>query len=313
MLEKEVSPELVENLYQSQIEAIAAFRSQQVNAIFIACATFGVPSLIASIYRAKQFGVKPLFLVQLVVYFAVLVIIALRHRLSFRVRTFTLLTILFILGVGGLFTWGLMGMGIPFIISSSVITTVLFGSRAGIIITALGIITVALAGIGVYTDKLTFGFDMNVYARSAGAWFTAIFSTGLFTTVVVISSGRLYNSLMTSIRALSKRTATLQQTNEELQREISKRKEIEEELRNYETQLEEMVDQRTKELQSALANVKMLTGMLPICASCKNIRDDEGYWHQVEVYIRSHSEVEFSHGICPDCTIKLYPELILKR
>jgi hypothetical protein len=309
---KEVSPELIENLYQSQLEAIAAFRSQQVNAIFIACATFGVPSLIASIYRAKQFGLQPLFLLQLVIYLTVLLIIALRHRLSFRMRAFTLLTILSILGIGGLFTWGLVGMGIPFIISASVITTVLFGSRAGIIITALGCALVMLTGIGVYTEKLTFAFDLNIYARSLGAWLTAIFSTGLFTTIVVISSGRLYNSLMTSIRALSKRTATLQQTNEELQREIARRKEIEEELRNYEMHLEEMVDQRTKELQFALANVKMLTGMLPICASCKNIRDDEGYWHQVEVYIRDHSEVEFSHGICPDCAARLYPELILK-
>jgi hypothetical protein len=237
----------------------------------------------------------------------------LRHRLSFRTRTFLLLTILFILAIGGLFTWGMVGMGIPFIISCSVITTVLFGSRAGIITTALGIIIVVIAGISFYTGKLSLGFDMNTYARSIGGWLTAIFSTGLFTTIVVISSGRLYNSLMNSIRALSKRTATLQQTNEELQKEISRRKEIEQELRNYETHLEEMVDQRTTELQLALANVKMLTGMLPICASCKNIRDDEGYWHQVEVYIRSHSEAEFTHGICPDCAAKLYPELILKR
>jgi hypothetical protein len=306
---KEVSPKLIESLYQSQVEAIDAFRSQQVNAIFIACATFGVPSLLASIYRAKEFGLRPIFLLQLAVYLVVLLIIALRHRLSFRARTFTLLSILFILAIGGLFTWGLMGMGIPFIISCSVITTVLFGSRAGIVTTALGILIIVLAGLGIYTGRLRLAFDMNDYARSSGAWLTAIFGTGLFTSVVVISSGRLYDSLMASIRDLSRRSATLQQTNEELQREISRRLEMEEELRNYETHLEEMVDQRTKELQSALANVKMLTGMLPICASCKNIRDDEGYWHQVEVYIRSHSEVEFSHGICPDCTIKLYPEL----
>jgi len=62
------------------------------------------------------------------------------------------------------------------------------------------------------------------------------------------------------------------------------------------------------ELQAALAKVKVLSGLLPICASCKKIRDDQGYWHQVEVYLRDHSEVEFSHGICPDCAQKLYPE-----
>lgn len=61
------------------------------------------------------------------------------------------------------------------------------------------------------------------------------------------------------------------------------------------------------ELQDALARVKTLSGLLPICASCKKIRDDEGYWHQVEVYIRDHSEAIFSHGICPDCAKELYP------
>jgi hypothetical protein len=67
------------------------------------------------------------------------------------------------------------------------------------------------------------------------------------------------------------------------------------------------------ELQVALANVKRLSGLLPICASCKNIRDDEGYWHQVEVYIHTHTEVDFSHSICPDCIQKLYPALRLSR
>jgi AmiR/NasT family two-component response regulator len=61
------------------------------------------------------------------------------------------------------------------------------------------------------------------------------------------------------------------------------------------------------ELQDALAKVKMLSGMLPICASCKKIRDDQGYWQQVEVYIRDHSEAELSHGICPECMEILYP------
>ena len=62
------------------------------------------------------------------------------------------------------------------------------------------------------------------------------------------------------------------------------------------------------ELQKALAEVKQLSGLLPICSSCKKIRDDEGYWHQVEVYIRDHTDADFSHGLCPDCARKLYPD-----
>jgi hypothetical protein len=64
-----------------------------------------------------------------------------------------------------------------------------------------------------------------------------------------------------------------------------------------------------RELQAEIQKVKALSGLLPICAGCKKIRDDEGYWHQVEVYIRNHSEAEFSHGLCPECEKSLYPEL----
>jgi PAS domain S-box-containing protein len=60
------------------------------------------------------------------------------------------------------------------------------------------------------------------------------------------------------------------------------------------------------ELQEALLKVKTLSGMLPICSSCKKIRDDTGYWNQIESYIRDHSEAEFSHGLCPECMKKLY-------
>ncbi|MCP4663518.1 MAG: response regulator [bacterium] len=61
------------------------------------------------------------------------------------------------------------------------------------------------------------------------------------------------------------------------------------------------------ELETALARVKTLSGLLPICASCKKIRDSKGSWHQVEVYVRDHSEAQFSHGLCPQCAEEYYP------
>ena len=65
------------------------------------------------------------------------------------------------------------------------------------------------------------------------------------------------------------------------------------------------------ELKDALTKVQVLSGLLPICASCKKIRDDKGYWNQIESYIRDRSDADFSHSICPECTKKLYPELNL--
>jgi len=86
--------------------------------------------------------------------------------------------------------------------------------------------------------------------------------------------------------------------NEELKQEIVERKRIEQER-------EKLIAQ----LQFALSEVKTLRGFLPICSSCKKIRDDKGYWNQIESYIRDHSEAEFSHSMCPECVKKLYPDL----
>lgn len=76
------------------------------------------------------------------------------------------------------------------------------------------------------------------------------------------------------------------------------------ERKRLETEREKLI----AELQQALANVKQLSGLLPICASCKKIRDDKGYWTQVESFISDHTEIDFTHTVCPDCTKKLYPE-----
>ena len=72
-------------------------------------------------------------------------------------------------------------------------------------------------------------------------------------------------------------------------------------------------DKVIAELTRALAEVKTLRGLLPICANCKKIRDDNGFWNQIEIYLSSHTDVEFSHGLCPECVCMLYPELYPKK
>lgn len=96
-------------------------------------------------------------------------------------------------------------------------------------------------------------------------------------------------------------------------RETRRRLAAEKELGKYRENLEVLVEKRTRELKDAMANIKVLSGFLPICAACKKIRDDKGYWNQIESYIRDHSEAEFSHSICPDCAQQLYPELNLPK
>lgn len=82
------------------------------------------------------------------------------------------------------------------------------------------------------------------------------------------------------------------------------------ELREARDTLELRVAQRTEELKQTLDKVNVLRGLLPICSSCKKIRDDQGYWKQVEHFVAERSEARFTHGICPDCLTKLYGKLI---
>jgi len=74
-------------------------------------------------------------------------------------------------------------------------------------------------------------------------------------------------------------------------------------------QLEEknvQLEEKNVQLEEAIANVRTLRGLLPICAGCKKIRDDKGYWNQIEAYVESHSDARFSHGICEECADRLY-------
>jgi len=111
--------------------------------------------------------------------------------------------------------------------------------------------------------------------------------------------------LFFSGRQLQRRETALQQTavelresNTKLLEEITERKRVEEER-----------EKLVRELQEALAKVKQLSGLLPICASCKKIKDDKGYWNQIEAYISEKSEAEFTHGLCPDCAKKYYDDI----
>ncbi|BCS95310.1 hypothetical protein DSLASN_09420 [Desulfoluna limicola] len=75
----------------------------------------------------------------------------------------------------------------------------------------------------------------------------------------------------------------------------------------------EILARKNRELEGAMEEIKQLKGILPICASCKKIRDDDGFWHQVETYLSSHSDAQFSHGLCPSCVKELYGEYLVDR
>ncbi|NTW49328.1 MAG: hypothetical protein HGB19_06310 [Chlorobiales bacterium] len=145
--------------------------------------------------------------------------------------------------------------------------------------------------------------------------YTALGFLGLFFIGVLIQTGKMMHAAIVSSFSMSIRNealssvlaadkAKVEELNGQLQEEIAKRTRSQEELQLKNKALE----RSNHELEVALANVKQLSGMLPICASCKKIRNDDGYWEQIEAYIHDHSDIEFSHGICPECAKRLYPD-----
>jgi hypothetical protein len=106
---------------------------------------------------------------------------------------------------------------------------------------------------------------------------------------------------------LTAETRLTRKLNADLRSEIAEREKVQEELREARDSLERRVQGRTAELREALENVRVLRGLLPICSRCKKIRDEQGFWIQLEVFIRDHSEADFTHSLCPSCAAQMYP------
>jgi len=153
---------------------------------------------------------------------------------------------------------------------------------------------VVAAVMGLYTSMLVLEYYQNRQGLRIQYELFLLAIFGILLTWFAFF-GRFVSSLRRNLREQKNK---IQKAHEEIKIEIKERKRA---------QIEK--DSLIVELKDALNEVKTLSGLLPICASCKKIRDDNGYWNQIESYIRDRSEAEFSHSICPECSKKLYPEI----
>lgn len=145
-------------------------------------------------------------------------------------------------------------------------------------------------GVSISVPMLTYRTFEYKAVRNVIISFTLIWGIGLIFISIFVGRLQSLTSQRIETQQIADKHESLAKHHEELKAVHSK------------------IDAQNKELKEALSKVKLLSGLIPICSSCKKIRDDKGYWNQIETYVQEHSTAEFSHGICPECTKRLYPE-----
>jgi hypothetical protein len=158
------------------------------------------------------------------------------------------------------------------------------------VVLAAGFISIALGLLVLIGWKLLAGPTPEPVAKLKFSLPLAVLVTGGLASVVFALVVYLAQTAFTRKRELA-------EANRRLQQEMEVRKKIEQEM-----------ERLIHELEEALTHIKTLSGLLPICSRCKKIRDDKGYWSQIETYISRHSSAQFTHGLCPECAVKTLKE-----
>lgn len=236
---------------------------------------------------------------------------------------------------------GVVASGILWVIPSALLWPT--GNSVSQMVWPILILPLSAASVATYyTWKLSYvsfvlltALPISVRFFSKGGYLFIILGLmALFYIAVLLRAGKVMHTasvrtfeLVVSNEALNtKLTAGIEQVNKlnmELENKVTALKISEEKMlvRNQElvslnevlTRTKNDLENSNKKLEDAIANIKQLSSMLPICSSCKNIRNDSGYWEKLESYLLENSGIIFSHSICPDCAQKLYPDIYKKK
>ena len=252
-----------------------------ISAVMVVLATIG---LFFSLLRIPHTGLHFNHLVHMALALVILVMFFLRKRLSNRALVVYILAVFAVLSISSLLQYGLVSAGLYFASICMFVAGVTLGLRGGIL---AALFFAALEAVIAYlwmSGQLVFPGDVGQYILLPSVWITMGGAFFIITAVFYISASGFVHSLRELVDTIDRQKQEIQARTTELG--LANRK-----------------------LKEAMGKIKTLDGLLPICANCKKIRDDKGYWQQVEQYVRNHTQAEFTHGLCPDCTQKLYPEI----
>ena len=201
----------------------------------------------------------------------------LRRRLSYAMRAVVMIVMMDIAAIGGILSFSLLGSAWWWMLMAGLLSGLLFTRKVGVIHTALGVLfLVAVAG-AYSTGLLTIEFDANEYITLPVSWATLLSGPVLLTICGFWAIGLFFDTARYQFMELDKRR--------------------------------EQKALLVEQLEASLEEVRTLSGLIPICMHCKKIRDDRGFWENVEAFVERHTGAQFTHALCQPCGVELYGEL----
>lgn len=241
---------------------------------FLVVTVLAVP---ASLARFQFLGSPPPYLGHTLFLVLVVACWLLRRRLRYETRAVVLLFLMDLVAVAGLIKFAQLGAAWTWMLMAGLLSGLLFHLRVGVIHTIVALLVICLFGTAYVTGALTLDFDANEFNTRPAAWIALVAGPVLLTIFGFWAVGIFVKTSYTLLQELEERRA-------------------------HSAGL-------LAELEQSLTEIKTLRGFLPICSGCKKIRNDTGYWQHVESYLQAHSDVTFTHALCPPCGVELYGEL----
>lgn len=279
-----------EKYADSLVADIMEVRARICNVFLITAAIIAVPALAASLYRITTIGWQAVMAVHMLLAVILWSLVLFRSRVPYVFQAGFVVVMFLAIGFGGIIQFGLIAGGTVFLVASSPIATLLFGGRAGIATLLVTLAGAVVVGYFTVTGELQHGFNIADYATASSSWGTSILGWAMASTALTVSLHAFNKRLINALKISRQRQETLLRHQVDLEKTIEER------------------NSANRELQIALDEIKTLRGIIPICSYCHRIRDDEGAWSRLEEYLSTHSEAQFSHGICPKCESKVRSE-----
>jgi hypothetical protein len=252
-------------------------RDQLVDRILVMSMVATILAIAGAQFRALDIGWGQRDLFQITVAALIGALFLTRHRFKAHPKTICLIVLLTLGGMPGVYSLGMLAGTIFLFPAVSVIVAIIYPLWATIVYIAISLLFCIWTAFRYCTQELGLGTGINLMERNPYHWAAYLLCMGMFFGVSAITISRYRRDMKTLLGRIGEQR--------------------------------ERLERKNQALNEALKDVKKLSGLLPICTHCKKIRDDKGYWNQLEAYIEDHSDMAFSHGICQECARKYYPDI----